>query len=121
MSIKTTLKREGIEVTYELNKIQVEAISKSVAKKIFAAFPMLSLDENLLTEKLYKLKMYKAKMPEGLAEANYFYRNTSIYFNEHINDEDLEEFAIHECIHYLQEIKEKNRLIRMGLRENRYK
>ena len=51
-----------------------------------------------------------------MAEANYFYKNTSIYFNEHVPDEDLEEFAIHECIHYLQEVKDKrNYLIRMGL------
>lgn len=51
-----------------------------------------------------------------MAEANYFYKNTSIYFNEHIADEDLEEFAIHECIHYIQEVKDKrNYLIRMGL------
>ena len=51
-----------------------------------------------------------------MAEANYFYKNTSIYFNEHISDNDLEEFAIHECIHFLQEVKDKkNYLIRMGL------
>lgn len=51
-----------------------------------------------------------------MAEANYFYKNTSIYFNEHVSDDNLEEFAIHECIHYLQEIKDKkNYLIRMGL------
>lgn len=51
-----------------------------------------------------------------MAEANYFYKNTSIYFNEHIDDNDIEEFAIHECIHYIQEVKDKkNYLIRMGL------
>ena len=51
-----------------------------------------------------------------MAEANYFYKNTSIYFNVHIPDDDLEEFAVHECIHYLQEVKDKkNYLIRMGL------
>ncbi len=51
-----------------------------------------------------------------MAEANYFYKNTSIYFNEHISDNDLEEFAMHECIHYLQEVKDKkNYLVRMGL------
>ena len=51
-----------------------------------------------------------------MAEANYFYKNTSIYFNEHISDNDLEEFAIHECIHYIQEVKDKrNYLLRMGL------
>lgn len=60
--------------------------------------------------------MYIAKMPEGMSEANYFYKNSSIYFNSHIDDNDLEEFAIHECIHYIQEIKDKkNYLLRMGL------
>ena len=35
---------------------------------------------------------------------------------EDVQDEDLEEFAIHECIHYIQEVKDKkNYLIRMGL------
>ena len=42
--------------------------------------------------------------------------NFVIYFNDHIADDDLEEFAIHECIHYIQEIKDKrNYLLRMGL------
>ena len=51
-----------------------------------------------------------------MAEAKYFYKNSSIYFNDHIDDNDLEEFAIHECIHYLQERKDKrNYLVRMGL------
>ena len=118
MSIKTTLKREGIEVIYQLDKEQVQSIVQNIAHRIISAFPYFYLDEDVLVNKLYKLNMYKAKMPEGLAEAIYFYKNTSIYFNEHIENEDLEEFAIHECIHYLQEIKEGNRLIRMGLRKN---
>ena len=51
-----------------------------------------------------------------MSEANYFYKNKSIYFNNSIPDEDLEEFAVHECIHFIQEVKDKkNNLIRMGL------
>lgn len=51
-----------------------------------------------------------------MSEANYFYKNTSIYFNQNIPNEDLEEFAVHECIHYLQEVKDKkNNLLKMGL------
>lgn len=51
-----------------------------------------------------------------MSEANYFYKNTSIYFNYNIPNEDLEEFAVHECIHFIQEIKDKkNNLLRMGL------
>ena len=55
-------------------------------------------------------------MPEGTLEASYCYKNSSIYFNSCISNEDLEEFAIHECLHYLQEVKNnKNQLIKMGL------
>lgn len=51
-----------------------------------------------------------------MAEANYCYSNSSIYFNSHIANEDLEEFAIHECLHFLQEIKdENNNITKMGL------
>lgn len=51
-----------------------------------------------------------------MSEANYFYKNTSIYFNYKIPIEDIGEFAIHECIHFIQEVKDKkNYLVRMGL------
>ena len=61
--------------------------------------------------------MGTSEVPETLSRAsNYFYKNTSIYFNEHIADEDLEEFAIHECIHFLQsDINEKGKLVKLGL------
>lgn len=115
MSIKSDLKREGIEVLYELDKNIVKSIVTNIAHKLVTTFPDFYLDEDVIVNKLSKLKMYKAKMREGMAEANYFYKNTSIYFNEHILDEDLEEFAIHECLHYFQEIKDGNKLLRMGL------
>ena len=55
-----------------------------------------------------------------MSEANYFYKNESIYFNCDIPNEDLDEFAVHECIHYIQEVKDKkNHLIRMGLSDYR--
>lgn len=115
MSIKSDLKKEGIEVIYELDKNIVKSIIINIANKLVTAFPEFYLDEDVLVNKLSKLKMYKAKMREGMAEANYFYKNTSVYFNEHILDEDLEEFAIHECLHYFQEVKDGNKLLRMGL------
>lgn len=116
MSIKSDLKKEGIEVIEELDTLKVNSLAINISKKICEAFPEYNLNQNDLFIKLSRLSMYKAKIPEGLAEANYFYKNSSIYFNEHIADEDLEEFAIHECIHYLQEVKDKrNYLVRMGL------
>ena len=115
MSIETDLKKDGIEVIEELNIETINLISKRIANKIFETFNNFYLNPNEIFNKLCKLNMYKAKMPEGMAEAVYFYKNSSIYFNEHIANEDLEEFAIHECIHFLQENKDENgKLVRMG-------
>lgn len=116
MSVESDLKKDGIIITNKLDTLKINSIARNVAVKICDTFPQFCLNQNELFIKLSRLNMYKANMPDGMAEANYFYKNSSIYFNEHIQDDDLEEFAIHECIHYLQEVKDKkNYLIRMGL------
>ena len=116
MSVESDLRKDGIQVIKKLDTLKVNTIARNVAIRLCETFPDFGLNKNNLFIKLSRLDMYIAKMPEGMAEANYFYKNTSIYFNEHIADEDLEEFAIHECIHYIQEIKDKrNYLLRMGL------
>ena len=116
MSIKSDLKRDGIEVVEKLDTLKVNSIARNISMKICDTFPEFNLIQNDLFMKLSRLDMYKANMPEGMAEANYFYKNTSVYCNSHIADEDLEEFAIHECIHHIQEVKDKkNYLLRMGL------
>ena len=116
MSVESDLKKDGIVVIKKLDTLRVNTIAKNVATRLCETFPDFGLNQNDLFIKLSRLDMYIAKMSEGMAEANYFYKNTSIYFNDHIADDDLEEFAIHECIHYIQEIKDKrNYLLRMGL------
>ena len=116
MSIKSDLRKDGIEVVDEIDTLTVNSLAKNVASRICATFPKFGLDESQLFIDLSRLNMYIAKMPEGMAEANYFYKNNSIYFHEHIPEEDREEFAIHECIHHIQEVKDnKNYLVRMGL------
>lgn len=116
MSVESDLKKDGIEVLRKLDTLRVNSIARNVSIKLCETFPNFNLNQNELFIKLSRLDMYIAKMPEGMSEANYFYKNSSIYFNEHIADDDLEEFAVHECIHYIQEIKDKkNYLIRMGL------
>ncbi len=116
MNIKTELKREGIEEISQIDTLIVNSIAKNTAHRLTHAFPILDLKENDIFNKIAKLNMYRAHMTGNMTEASYFYKNASIYFNEGILDEDLEEFAIHECIHHLQEVKDdKNNLIRMGL------
>ena len=116
MSIQTDLKKEGIVVIEQLDKNKANSIVKNISRRIIETFPGYNFTEEELLNRFSKLAMYRAKMIEGMAEANYYFKNTSIYFNEHIDFEDLEEFAIHECIHFLQEIKDdKNNLLKMGL------
>lgn len=116
MSIESDLRKDGIRVVDILDTMSVNRIAHNIATKLCDTFPELCFNESDLFTKLSRLNMYRATMPEGMAEANYFYKNTSIYFNEKIAYEDLEEFAIHECIHYIQEVKDKNNnLVRMGL------
>lgn len=116
MSIEKELQADGIIVTEKIDAKLALEITKNISKKIVQTFPHFGLDEEEIFGKLFSLNMYKADMPEGMAEANYCYKNSSIYFNSHIADEDLEEFAIHECIHFLQEKRNShNRITKMGL------
>lgn len=116
MSIESTLKKDGIQVIRELKPSKVDSIANNIAMKLCETFPDFNFNQYELYLKLSKLNMYMAGMPDGMAEANYFYKNSSIYFNDHLSDDALEEFAIHECIHYIQEVKDKkNYLLRMGL------
>ena len=116
MSIESELKKNGIQVIKQLDTLKVNTLAKNISARICDTFPNFGLNQDNLFIKLSRLNMYIAKMPDGMAEANYFYKNSSIYFNEHIPEDDLEEFAIHECIHHIQEVKDKkNYLLRMGL------
>ena len=116
MNIEKDLVKDGIIVTEKIDTDTVLTITKSISQKIVSTFPDFNLNADDIFSKLFSLNMYKANMPEGMAEANYCYKNSSIYFNSHIANEDLEEFAIHECLHFLQEIKdENNNIVRMGL------
>lgn len=116
MSIKSDLKREGIEVTSELDTLKVNSIAKNIAQSLVNAFPEYDFKLGELFIRISRIHMYMAKVPNGYSEANYFYKNTSIYFNEKVKFEDIYKYALHECIHYLQERKDKRgHLEKLGL------
>lgn len=118
MSIETDLKKDGIKVIGTLDTLKVNTLAHNVADKICKAFPEQNFIFHNLFIALSRIPMYIAQMPEGFAEANYFYKNNSIYFKAGIPVEELEKFAIHEFIHYLQEIKDKKgNLVKLGLCE----
>ncbi len=114
--VDRNLQKDGIIVTEKIDTETTLKITQNVSKRIANTFPSLNVNEEEIFSTLFSLNMYRANMPEGMAEANYCYKNASIYFNSHIANEDLEEFAIHECLHYLQEVKDKsNKIKKMGL------
>lgn len=116
MSIKTDLKKEGIEILKPLDTLSVISIAKTVATKLVIAFPEQNLSCSDVFMRLSKLDMYIAKLPTGLSSAKYYYKNSSIYFSDDIDFSTIDTYALHECIHFLQELKDtKNNLIHLGL------
>lgn len=116
MSIETDLRKDGIEVLQKLDTLHINSIAKNVSESLVNGLPELNLNYNELFMKLSRLDMYLAKIPNGMAEANYCYVNSSIYFNHMADFTKVSTFAVHECIHYLQEVRDnKNNLTKLGL------
>ena len=116
MSIESDLKKDGITVVGKLDTLSINTISHDIAEKLCKAFP----EQNFIFQNLFialsRIPMYIADIPEGFAEATYFYKNSSMYFKQGLKIDELEKFAVHEFIHYLQEIKDKKgHLLRLGL------
>lgn len=116
MSIETELKKEGIEVIKPLDTLTIITIAKNVATKMTLAYPEQNLNCNDLFIRLSRLNMYVAKIPHSMACAKYYYKNSSIYFSDDIDFSNIDSYATHECIHYLQELRDtNNNLIHLGL------
>ena len=116
MNIEKQLQKSGINVISELDLESKKSIAEYVANGICQTFPKQQFKYETLFDEINSMPMYIAELPNGLAEASYFYKNSSIYFRDGMGLADLKKFAVHEIIHHLQEIKdEKNNLLRMGL------
>lgn len=116
MNTRSELKKEGIEIIKELDTMKVNTIAINVASKLCLAFPEHNLSKSDLFESLSRLNMYVAKMPLDSSGAKYFYKDNSIYFRETADIDEMSNLAMHECIHFIQELRDpSNNLIKMGL------
>ena len=116
MSIDSTLRKEGVNVVGELNTLDINKIASNIAEKICSAFPEHNLNQSDLFIAIARLNMYVAEMPDSSAGAKYYYKNNSIYFNKDMDLDTLNTLSLHECIHFIQELKDKHgKLLRMGL------
>lgn len=115
MNINRVLKKEGIEVVSKMDTLKINMIARNIANSISKSFPGLKLDTQELFIKLSRLNMCYAKLPDGIS-AKYFYKNKTIYFDYNLQEQDVTNVAVHECIHYLQEKRDKNGdVTRLGL------
>ena len=115
MSINSTLKKEGIKVIGQLNTLEINKIASNISEIISKAFPEHNINQSDLFISIARLNMYIAEMPND-AMAKYFYKNNSIYFSKNMNLEDLNSLAVHECIHFIQALTNRNgKLLRLGL------
>ena len=116
MNIEKDLKKDGITVIKTLDALSVTLISKFITEKLISAFPFYGFNYNNLFVRVSNIPMYIADIPASMGEANYFYKNSSIYFKSGLSINDMKKYAIHEFIHAYQELKDKNNVLyKLGL------
>ena len=116
MNIEKDLKKDGIIVIKPLDTLSITLIAKYIAEKLISAFPFYGFNYDSLYIKISNLPMYIADIPSNMGEANYFYKNSSIYFKDGLSVDEMKKYAIHEFIHAYQEIKDKNNILyKLGL------
>ena len=109
------LRKEGVKVIKKLDAAKVNKIAITVASKLCLAFPEHNFKRSGLFECISQLDMYIAKMPNDSSGAKYFYKNNSIYFNQKLDLEEMSKLAVHECIHFIQNIYVDESSTRIGL------
>lgn len=115
MNIDKKIKGLGIEKISEVDKENKIKLADLVSTVLTDKFQNSKLNKDKIKDKLVNTKMYMANIPKKMSKANYIYMNSSIYFDTSLNLEKLDEFILHECIHKLQEYKnKKNRIIQLG-------
>lgn len=115
MKNTNVLKKSGIELVSQLSTLEVNKIAANISEKICSSFPEHNINKSDLFAAISRLNMYYAKFKDNSA-AKYCYKTETIYFKENIDFENIETPAIHECLHFIQTIKNKNgKLLRLGL------
>jgi hypothetical protein len=118
MFFERDLKQLGIEVAEKVEDEKVIEIAGQVATKLTAGFPNINISYLEIYRILLETPMYYANILNGISEVNYFYKNSTIYFSKQANLNEISEYIFHECIHRLQEHRDKKgNLTRMGLCE----
>lgn len=116
MDLQKKLQKLGIENVRKLDNESIRIIAYNVTEALTKAFPIIYDEYNNLLIKLLNCNMYVAKIVKPISRVNYIHEDNSIYFDEEINLNKVNEQMIHECIHYLQDNRNiKGQLDKIGL------
>lgn len=116
MNLQKKLEMLGIEQVRVLNGELIRKIAYQVTEALVKAFPTMNEDYNNILAKLLNCNMYLTKITKPISRVNYIYENNSIYFDENLDLNKINEQMVHECIHYLQDFRNiKGRLDKIGL------
>ena len=116
MDINYLLKKEGLDEIEKLDTLHINKIAKNISEKLCDSFPELHLNQSDLFVSISRLDMYTAKMTDENASAKYVYNRNAIYFNKNLDLNDINTLAIHECIHFIQELYDnRGKLVKLGL------
>lgn len=116
MDLQKKLQKLGIENVRKIDDRSIRIIAYNVVETLTKTFPIIYDEYNNILIKLLNCDMYVARVTKPISKVNYIYENNSIYFDENINLNQVDEQMIHECIHYLQDYRNtKGKLDKLGL------
>ena len=105
MNIEKKLEMLGIVNIKKLNIESIKKIAKNVVEALENASPNMKEEFEKVYLRLENCDMYTASIIKHISKVNYIYENNSIYIDEEINIDTVNEQIMHECIHYLQDKK----------------
>ena len=116
MKIDFVLKREGIGAVRALSTLEINQIARKVSDKLCDTFSEYDLNRTDLFISIARIKMYTAKMDDQSCKAKYYYKDNSIYFNVNFDLSNIETAILHECIHSIQDTRDKfGNILHFGL------
>lgn len=102
MNLYGNLEKKGIVPIMPLRVEEKSHIAKNVAYKLTTNILQLADSYNEIYMRIFNCDMYFAKVDSKFKGVFYFYKNNTIYIDESRKDLQIDEYIIHECIHYLQ-------------------
>ena len=114
MNIENELEKIGVYPSGKLNIEERNRVARNITDKLTTNVKELVDDYNELFMRIANCNMYHAKIDEKFKKVFYYYKNNSIYIDESLLG--VNEYLIHEMIHYLQNFEKVSKEIkRAGL------